>query len=409
VNITCCRVCGSAELQSVLDLGSQPWCNDYRADGGVECDSYPLSTVFCNECSTFQVGYTVPKEIMYAEHTYLSGANSSMAAHFDRVAENCINLHASNANFVVDIGSNDGTLLKSYQKKGLEVLGVEPCSSAALTANTTGITTLNRFFDSSAANEIIEASGKADIISAANVFYHVEDLHDIVDGIKLCLADDGVFVIQGTYLPTLIESNEFDIIYHEHLLYYRMGNLNYLLKLHGLELFDCDFADDVHGGSFIAYACHEGQREQSTALLQTLKTEETKGYHCIDPYLRFASRVQELRGSINGLLADLKRRGATIAAYGAPAKGTVMINYCGLDSDVISAAVEVNPKKIGTYIPGTSIKVEDEADAEEPDYYFLLSWNFLELFKRSNAFLEGKRKFIVPVPTPAIIHAGDDA
>jgi len=401
--ITECRVCGGTDLQDVLDLGNQPWCNDYNKSDGQDCKQYPLITCFCNTCSTFQIKHTVPKEIMYADHTYLSGANSSMPAHFLSIAEKCISEFNPDAKFIVDIGSNDGTLLKQFKKLDLNVLGVEPCKEAATKAEDSNVPTLNDFFTSSNAEAIKNKHGQAHIISAANVFYHVEELHDIVKGVKLLLSENGTFVIQGTYLPTLLDKNEFDIIYHEHLLYYRIENLNYLLKIHGLEIFDVDFAE-VHGGSFVAYVGHEGSRIIKESVSTSIENERKLGLHTIEPYLEFKERVINLKSEIKNLLVDLKNQGKSIYAYGAPAKGTVMINFCELDSDIISLAVEVNDEKIGTFIPGTSIKVYDEYAVDEPDYYFLLSWNFLNVFKKKTEFESGVRTFIVPVPEPMIIN-----
>jgi SAM-dependent methyltransferase len=260
--LTKCRVCGNPKLDDVLNLGEQPWCNDYQLLDGTECKRYPLDTCFCQNCSTFQVKYTVPKEVMYENHTYLSGANSAMPAHFSAIAQKSYVEFNPNADLVVDIGSNDGTLLSQFKNLKLDVLGVEPCREVALKAEAKGISTLNEFFTSEVARHIKQDRGQVQIISAANVFYHVEDLHDVVKGVKILLDEGGTFIIQGTYLPIMLERNEFDIIYHEHLLYYRIENLNYLLKLHGLAVFDVDFAD-VHGGSFVAYACHDGYKDQS--------------------------------------------------------------------------------------------------------------------------------------------------
>lgn len=400
--INACRVCGEKDLYPVLDLGDQPWCNDYQVEDGSNSKTYPLATVFCPKCSTLQVKFTVPKEIMYSDHTYLSGANSSMPAHFYSIAEKCHRDFNQNANLVVDIGSNDGTLLNQFKKLNLKVLGVEPCTEASQKAIEIGVPTINDFFNSSQARSIKEEYGAADIISAANVFYHVEELHDIVIGVKHLLSNEGTFIVQGTYLPSLLENNEFDIIYHEHLLYYRIENLNYLLNMHGLEIFDVEFVA-VHGGSFVAYIAHKGFRKQSPQVESAIKGERALELHTIKPYLAFADRVHQLKTNICNLLSSLKQEGNSIYAYGAPAKGTVMINFCGLDVDTISCAVEVNKEKIGTYVPGTSIKVLDEKTTLEPDYYFLLSWNFLDVFKKQPVFLEGIRKFIVPVPAVSIV------
>ena len=399
--ISKCRICGSTDLTEVLDLGMQPWGNDFREMPG-EAKKYPLQTVFCNDCSTFQVKHNVPKEIMYDDHTYLSGANQTMYKHFESVSQNVLKKYNKTARFVVDIGSNDGTLLKTYKEMGLNVLGVEPCSNISEEAIASGIPTLIDFFNNDVANKIIKDHGNADIISAANVFYHVEELHDIVKGIKNLLSSEGVFIVQGTYLPNLIENNEFDIIYHEHLLYYRIENLNFLLKKYDLEIFDLDFAE-VHGGSFIAYICHKGKKEINNKVNTVIDNEISKGYNKIGPYLDFASRVKELKKNIQETVKSILDDGKTIYAYGAPVKGTVMMNYCELDSSMIPIAAEVNKAKINKYIPGVDVEVLEESTLDEPDYYFLLSWNFLEHFKKSEKYLSGKRKFIVPIPDPHIV------
>ena len=396
-----CRVCDGTNLTDILDLGMQPWGNDFRDNPG-EAKKYPLQTLFCNDCSTFQVKHNVPKEIMYDDHTYLSGANQSMYEHFQSVSLSAYQKSNNSAKFVVDIGSNDGTLLKTYKEIGLNVLGVEPCKNISEEAIASGIPTVIDFFDNDIANQIIKNHGHADIISAANVFYHVEELHDIVKGIKNLLSSDGIFIVQGTYLPNLIEKNEFDIIYHEHLLYYRIENLNFLLKRYDLEVFDVDFAE-VHGGSFIAYICHKGAKVISNEVNEVISQEISKGYHTIEPYMNFATRVEELKTSIQKTIRSILDNGKSIYAYGAPVKGTVMMNYCELDSSMIPIAAEVNKAKINKYIPGVDIKVLDEASLDEPDYYFLLSWNFLDHFMKSKEYLSGKRKFIVPVPQPRVV------
>jgi SAM-dependent methyltransferase len=401
MEIKCCRVCGGKNLDDVLDLGHQPWGNDFRPISG-EAEKYPLIAVFCNDCSTFQIKHNVSKEVMYEDHTYLSGANTSMTKHFQSVADKACRELGDKENFVVDIGSNDGTLLQTYKKKGLKVLGVEPCENISLKAINSGIPTVIDFFNNDVANSIIDQHGKANIISAANVFYHVEELHDIVKGIKNLLSDNGTFIVQGTYLPNLINNNEFDIIYHEHLLYYRIENLNFLLNKFGLEVFDVDFAD-VHGGSFVAYISHTSSKEISQNVKNAILNERKNKFHEKDTYVLFAERVKKLRSSIHKMLKDLVSKGNTIYAYGAPVKGTVMMNYCNIDSSLTQLAVEINKEKIGKYIPGVDVKVVDEMSVEEPDYYFLLSWNFLEVFKNSKEFKSGKRKFIVPVPEPRIV------
>lgn len=403
MNITECRVCFSKNLKDVIDLGVQPWGNDMVSKENVGNEKkYPLVCCFCDDCSTLQVRYTVPKEIMYADHTYLSGSNESMKRHFNKIADNVsTSFNFNPGSLAVDIGSNDGTLLQSYKDNNFKVLGVEASSEISKVANNNGIPTLANYFDKSIANKIRSKEGKAKVISAANVFYHVEDLHSVVEGVKLLLDDDGVFVVQASYLPNLINNKAFDIMYHEHLLYYRLENLKTLLAMHDLEIFNFTF-EDVHGGSIIVYAGHKQSRLIEDKVDKQINKERELGYHQIDLYQKFNQDIKELSINIKKFVVDLKESGKSIAAYGAPVKGTVMLNYCDIDSSIIDFAAEVNEMKMGKYIPGTGIEIKDESLCSEPDYYFLLSWNFEEFFLEKNKKSGISRKFIVPIPEPHI-------
>ncbi len=403
MNISNCRVCGSGKLEDVIDLGIQPWGNDMvtKDDVGQE-KKYPLVCCFCEDCSTLQVRYTVPKEIMYSDHSYLSASNKTMPEHFQKVADYVVtNFCKSDDSLAVDIGSNDGTLLRSYQNNNFRVLGVEASAEIAKIACNVGIPTIAEYFNRTIAEDIKKSHGKAMVISAANVFYHVEELHSVVEGVKELLHDSGVFVVQASYLPNLIKNKAFDIMYHEHLLYYRMENLQTLLKLHELEVFDFTF-EDVHGGSIIVYAGHKGARPVSSKVADLIKEERADNYHRIDLYKDFNNDIKRLSEEVNTFVSDLKKQGSTIAAYGAPVKGTVMLNYCGIDSSLIDFAAEVNEMKIGKYIPGTGIEIKNEAECPEPDYYFLLSWNFKDFFLEKRKENGGTSKFIIPIPHPHI-------
>jgi len=397
-----CRVCFSSNLEVSIDLGLQPWCNDFvlRNEVGDE-KKYPLMLAFCHKCSTLQVDYTVPKEIMYIDHTYLSGMTRTIKDHFQKISNNVVNSLLKSKGLVVDIGSNDGTLLKTYKSLGMEVIGIEPGEEPSKIALKNSIPTEKKFFDYDCAINILNNKGKAKVISAANVFYHVEELHSIVKGIKYLLDDDGVIVIQASYLPQIIEKKAFDIMYHEHLLYYRVENLNYLFNLYDLEIFDFEMAP-VHGGSIIAYSGHKGKNIINKKVDEMIEYEQSQEYHNVNTYKQFNNNIMELRDKLLELISSLKENGNTIYAYGAPAKGTVLLNYCGLNRDVIDLAVEVNPLKFGRYIPCTNIPIVDETTVDEPDYYLLLSWNFAEEFFRNEAYQSGKRKFIVPLPEPRI-------
>jgi len=362
---------------------------------------YPLDLYFCEDCTAVQVCYTVPKDVMYSEHLYLSGVTRSMRKHFQSVSDKACRL-IDPPGLVVDIGSNDGTLLSTYKTYGMTVQGVDPCKKAAEIAIANNIPTDIDFFNYEYAQAMCIKKGKAKVISAANVFYHVEELHAIVKGIEHLLDKDGIFVMQGSYLPRIMEKKAFDIMYHEHLLYYRIDTLSYLLNIYNLEIFDVDEAP-VHGGSISAFICHKGTRPVNDKVRRMWLREREEGYTQFHKYEEFALSIQKLRDQIKNLICDLKKSGVTIYAFGAPAKGTVLLNYCGLTHNEIDCAVEKNTLKCGRYIPCTGIPIVDENTVEEPDYYLLLSWNFISEFCESEAFQSGKRKFIVPLPEPKVV------
>ncbi len=397
-----CRICESNDLEMFLDLGEQPWCNDFLTEDKIGTEKhYPLEILFCYKCTTVQIGHTIPKEIMYSNHLYLSGVSRTMCEHFKSVADKVCNKYVAEPGLVVDIGSNDGALLEAYKPHKMDLLGVEPCSIAASLAVQKGIPVDEEFFNYDYVECLLGRSPKAKVISAANVFYHVEELHSIVRGIKLLLDDNGVFVMQGSYLPSTIQTKAFDIMYHEHLLYYRVETLDYLLNQYGLEVFDLD-EKSVHGGSIIAYISHVGARKKSEIVLRYKKKERNEGFHRFELYKRFGLSIADLRDQIVDQITSLSRN-CSIYAFGAPAKGTVLLNYCNFTVDDIHLAVEKNTLKVGKYIPGTGIPIRDENKVSEPDYYLLLAWNFAEEFCSSKEFVEGRRKFIQPVPYPRIL------
>ena len=402
MNIKQCRVCNSKNLEDVIDLGDQPWCNDFVEKEMLGKENlYPLVLCYCHDCTTLQVKYTVPKEIMYSDHTYLSGSNKGIIKHFENVARSVSKRVSLKNELVIDIGSNDGTLLKCFNPFDVEVLGIEPSKTTAEIARNNGINTLNSFFNNETANLVKKEYGKPKVISAANVFYHVEDLHSILSGIKDILSQDGIFVIQASYLPNLINLKEFDIMYHEHLLYYRVGNLKTLLDIYDLEIFDIEEAN-VHGGSFIAFVGHKNQFSINKIVYKMIENEELEKFNTVNKYKEFNNQIVHLKEELNALIHKLKQEGRTIAAYGAPAKGTVLLNYCGLNSTHLDFSVEVNDLKYFKFIPNTGIQILPEASVDEPDYYLLLSWNFFDVFSQSKEFKSGLRKFILPMPKPHI-------
>jgi C-methyltransferase C-terminal domain/Methyltransferase domain len=305
----------------------------------------------------------------------------------------------------VDVGSNDGTWLRQYVQFGCRVLGVEAAQNVARIAQDAGIPTWNCFFNENCARDILSQHGAAKIVTAAGVFFHLEELHSVVRGIEVLLTVDGVFVVQAIYLGGMVENTAFDQIYHEHLCYYTLRSLSALLERHGLEVFETTLVP-IHGGSIEAHVARKGSRPIGNSVHHLQAEEARKGFGEIATYQRFAQNVLTLRDHLLGTLRDFKARGKSVWAYGAPAKGATLLNSFGIGPDLVAKAVEKNPLKIGLAVPGVRIPIEAE-DGPRPDAYLVLAWNFIEEFlKKENAYLASGGVFVVPVPEVRVIGGG---
>jgi SAM-dependent methyltransferase len=393
-----CRVCDSPDLALAIDLGSQPWANNFLKKEEIGKEAYyPLRVMYCRNCATVQLDHTVPKETMFADHTYLSGITRSLSDHFKKVAAevDAVFFAGRKDKSVLDIGSNDGTQLKHFQGVGYDVLGVESSRTIAKIANEAGIPTLNKFFNLETAKEI---GRKFQVINAAGVFFHLEELHSVTDGIRECLAPDGVFVVQFLYMKKIIENMAFDQIYHEHLLYYNLKTIGVLLDRHGLSMFDASFSP-IHGGSIIAYVTHSGKREPSTRLLEMLRSEENDRSNQYETYLAFAKRIEIMKAENLAYLDRNKRLRKKIFGFGAPVKGNTLLNFFGIGTQYLDCLVEKNELRRDLYSPGTHIPVVLEKELIRlPDIYYVLSWNFKkEILANNRKLLDQGIEFYFPV------------
>jgi SAM-dependent methyltransferase len=393
-----CRVCGSANLDLVVDLGSQPWCNHFlrKEEVGTE-PFYPLRVVYCLNCATAQLDYTLKKEIMFGDHTYLSGVTRSLSAHFRQVAmeADARFLQGAQTRSVLDIGSNDGTQLKHFQDLGYDVLGVESSRGTAERANAAGVPTLNEFFDHALACRL---GRKFDLVNAAGVFFHLEELHSVTEGIRQALKEDGVFIVQFLYMKSIMENVAFDQIYHEHLLYYNLHTIQRLLNLHGLAMFDCYLAP-IHGGSIVGFVTHAGRHEPSARMLEMQRAEVAGRSNDIATYQAFYRRIQQMKLDNLGYLSAARRDGKRIFGFGAPVKGNTLLNHFGVGTDFIDCLVEKNTMRRGLYSPGMHIPVvmEDELSAP-PNVYYVLAWNFkAEIINNNQKLLDQGVEFYFPV------------
>lgn len=393
-----CRICDGQKLELVIDLGDQPWCNHFLRPNEIGKEPYyPLKVVYCHDCATAQLDYTIKKEIMFGDHTYLSGVTKSLSLHFEEVAKEVDQQFGArwSQKAVLDIGSNDGTQLKHFQTLGYEVIGVESSKTTAKIANDSGVPTINAFFN----DELVRSLNKQyQMINASGVFFHLEELHSVCRGIKAGLADDGVFVVQFLYMPSIVENLAFDQIYHEHLLYYSLQTINTLLQRHGLEMFDARLAP-IHGGSMIAYVSHAGKESPTENLKQLQRAEQDSGFNSIETYQQFNRAIQKLRTENQAYLQAKKAQGKTVYAMGAPVKGNTLLNYFDVGPDLVQGLVEINRLRKGLYSPGMHIPIlmEDELP-KKPDVYYVLAWNFKhEILRRYADLIEQGVEFYFPI------------
>ncbi|MGB7767626.1 MAG: class I SAM-dependent methyltransferase [Verrucomicrobiia bacterium] len=393
-----CRVCDSTNLEPAVDLGQQPWCNHFLKPEQVGHEPfYPLRVVYCHGCGAAQLDYTVAKEIMFGDHTYLSGVTKSLNEHFHQIAfeVNERFFKTTDHKTVLDIGSNDGTQLKHFQALGYDVLGVESSKTTAQIAIHAGVPTLNVFFNLKVA---LDLKRKFHVINAAGVFFHLEELHSVTDGIREALRDDGVFVVQFLYMKRIVENLAFDQIYHEHLLYYNLQTIQTLLRRHGLEVFDAHVSP-IHGGSVIAFVAHAGRRAKSRQLLGLEKAEVDEQSNSFETYLKFAGRIKQMKTENLAFLHKAHRGGRRIFGLGAPVKGNTLLNFFGIGPALIECLVEKNELRRGLYSPGMHIPVVIEKELRElPDIYYVLAWNFKkEILGNNQDLIRRGVEFFFPV------------
>lgn len=395
-------------MEMVLDLGNQPHCNSFLKEEQLHsCEPrWPLELFYCHDCHLVQLGTVVDPEIMFRQFLYVSGTTRTLCEHFKQSARFLVDrFNLDSDALVVDIGSNDGTWLRYFKESGTRVLGVDPAKNLAADANAAGIPTLADYFTEELARDIRRRFGPARLVTAAGVFFHIDDMDDVCRGIRTLLEDDGILHVQAIYLGNVLEQNSFDNIYHEHLSLYTLHPLVRLFERFGMTVFDVDFSP-IHGGSILLYVCKDGAYPVKPSVQEQLAHEHRKQWDQVEAYRRFANKVGNVREELRRMVIGLKNQGKRIAAYAAPAKGNTLLNYCQLGTELLDYAMEKAPLKIGLYTPGMHLPVVDETRAmqDPPDYLLLLAWNFKEeLISKNKAFLDNGGHFIVPIPEPQII------
>lgn len=399
------------KLHKFLDLGKMPPADQFlfKDQLSEKANAYPLEVVVCDDCELVQLNYVVPPEILYCnEYPYEASTTSAGRRHWSEFAETAktmLGLRASD--LVIDIGSNVGFLLQMFKDRGMRVLGVDPAANIAAIANHQGIETLPAFFDEAVAARIRESHGKATVITATNVFAHINDLHGVMRAVDLLLNDTGAFVIEAPYLTDLLQGLEYDTIYHEHLSYLSLKPLLRFFASFGMEIFDVQ-RRDIHGGSLRLFVQRIGKtsRPLSSIIAELLAEEERERIYKPDRLSNFADQVANNREVLRYLLLGMKSRGKRIAAVSAPAKGMTLLNYCGLGADIIDFVTEKSKLKIGRVTPGAHIPVvaDEMLYDRQPDFALLLAWNFAEeIMENLKKFSDRGGKFIIPIPNPKIV------
>lgn len=404
---THCINCSSNRLEEFIDLGKQPNGNKFPDPGQAKNEMlFPIVMLVCKNCWQVQIAEFPPQEFLFDDHPYITGVNVPIVEHFTRLSTHVVDkLKLAKNSLVLDIGCNDGTLLKCFSNKGMRVIGVDPGKRTGELARLNGINVFETFWNSETGDTLKRLKLFPDVITATAVFYHLPDLHDFIEGLKAVMHENSIFIVQCVNLLDLIQRNQFDHFYHEHSCIHAIAPLKRLFAEHQMQIQDVEFTE-VHGGSFIAYVTMDTLSGQTNSSVENAIDDEiSAGLHTISTYKGFADRVKNNAIILHKLLNDLKSQGKRVYALGAPVKGNTLLNYAKITNDLVECVTEVNQFKIGKLTPGTHIPVIDENQVEkEPDYYLILSWNFLDFFiSKYKQFLLRGGKFIVPVPEVKVL------
>jgi len=407
VPVEFCQVCGHAPLDHVLSLGYMPPVNQMVPIGTVPQQQpwFPTNLLYCRNCELVQLGLAVDPAIIFPpEYPYTSGTTKLLRDNFaDLQRESAAMLGLDKDDLVVDIGSNDGTLLSNFKTAGSRVLGIEPTDVGDI-ANKRGIATIKRYFGPEVAREVAREHGPAGVVTAANCFAHIEDVHSIVDGIVAMLKDDGAFISESHYLIGLLDTLQYDTIYHEHLRYYSLASLKHLLGMHGLEVFHARPIPS-HGGSIRVYAARQGTHTVQDSVRRMLAAEP-RGEAMVKRLAAFRRDVVLSKLRLLSMLRELKEKGQRVAGISAPSRASTLVNYVGLDEALIGYVCEISGSlKIGKYMPGTQIPVVDEAKLfeDQPDCAVIFSWHIADELAPKLKAKGFRGQLITPLPVPRFL------
>jgi hypothetical protein len=403
-----CRSCGATGGELVLDLGSQPLANALLLpqDLATGESRFPLKVFVCPNCWLLQISDVIQPGELFADYPYLSSFSDTMLAAAKTAARRYMaDFGVGRNSLVVEIGSNDGYLLKNFVAAGVPSLGIEPAANIASISRKEGIETLVKFFSADLAKDLVASGRKADLILGNNVLPHSPDINDFVAGLALLLERDGCIVLEFPYACDLIERGEFDTIYHEHVFYFTLNSLMPLFARHSLVIADVERMP-IHGGSLRLFVSHPGTRRRKPSVNLLVGEEKAKGVMSHSYYGDFEERARDIRDDLVNQLHGLKKKGYSIAAYGASAKGSTLLNYCGIGAEVIDFVADRSSAKQGRLAPGTHLPIvpAEELLVRQPNYTLLLTWNFAnEILEQQAEYRRRGGQFIIPIPEVRVV------
>lgn len=409
-----CRFCLGKKLKDFIDFGYVPLAGGFlkSAHQMRKEKHYPFSVCICTSCGLVQGRYVVNKSILFEDYFYRSSAIGTLTSHFEVYADELAEIVKNPQDkFVVEIGSNDGVFLRPLAKLGFKVLGVDPAKNIVESLNQRETPTICAYFGQRAASKIVKTQGQADIIVTSNSFAHIDDMHDVMRGVVTLLKKNGMLCIENHYLGTLLKEFQYDMMYHEHMSYYSLLSLSSFFALYDMEVFDVK-PIPMHAGSMRYYVQFKnaGGRKKSPELYSLLRKENRLKLADFNTFKSFAQKTDKARKALMEFITKEKTAGKRFVGYGASGRATMMMSYCGINSDHLDYVVDDAPAKLGSFMPGSHVPIRSSQilsdPKKRPDYCLLFAWSFAqEIMKKQKPYLKQGGKFIIPLPSLKIVKA----